>query len=123
MEHDTYLLTPIGTTNFRNTNQKFGIKDTDRLAHIFCIGKTGVGKSTLLSNMVISDIEKGKGLGVIDPQGDVAEYLLTHIPEHRKNDLIYFDPADLEQPIAFNSLHGVHPNYHHLVASGLVSVF
>jgi len=122
-EHDTHSLTLIGITNFRSTNQRFGIKDKDRLAHIFCIGKTGVGKSTLLSNMAISDIEKGKGLAVIDPHGDVAETLLKHIPAHRKHDLIYFNPSDLEHPIAFNPLHGVHPNYHHLVASGLVSVF
>src|ERR1043165_1173607 len=116
-------ITPIGITNYRSTNQRFGIKDKDRLAHIFCIGKTGVGKSTLLQNMATSDIEKGKGLAVIDPHGDVAETLLKRIPKHRKDDLIYFDPADLEHSIAFNPLHAVHPNFHHLVASGLVSVF
>ncbi len=121
--HDTNSLTPIGITNFRNTNQKFGIKDKDRLAHIFCIGKTGVGKSTLLKNMALSDIHKGKGLAVIDPHGDVADALLKNIPTHRKKDLIFFNPADLEHPIAFNPLHAVHPNYHHLVASGLVAVF
>jgi len=121
--YESDSLTHIGITNFRSTNIKFGIKDKDRLAHIFCIGKTGVGKSTLLKSMALSDIEKGKGLCVIDPHGDVAESLLAHIPEHRKRDLIYFNPADLEHPIAFNPLHGVHPNYHHLVASGLVSVF
>lgn len=120
---DPNSITPIGITNFRSTNQPFGIKDKDRLAHIFCIGKTGVGKSTLLQNMAISDIEKGKGLCVIDPHGDVAEYLLKQIPEYRKDDLIYFSPADLDNFITFNPLHGVHPNYHHLVASGLVSVF
>ena len=122
-EYDTHSITPIGVTNYRNMNQRFGIKDTDRLAHIFCIGKTGVGKSTLLMNMAISDIEKGKGLAVIDPHGDVAERLKNSVPEHRKHDLIYFNPADLASGIAFNPLHGVHPNYHHLVASGLVSVF
>jgi len=122
-EHDDYSITPIGITNFRSTNQRFGIKDMDRLAHIFCIGKTGVGKSTLLMNMATSDIEKGKGLCVIDPHGDVAETLLQRVPEHRKDDLIYFDPSDLEHPIAFNPLHGIHPTFHHLVASGLVSVF
>lgn len=122
-DYDSHSLTPIGITNFRNTNQPFGIKDRDRLAHIFCIGKTGVGKSTLLQNMAVSDINKGKGLCVIDPHGDVAEYLLKKIPEYRKQDLIYLDPADLDYIVAFNPLHGVHPNYHHLVASGLVSVF
>jgi len=124
MEHsyDTQSLTPIGITNYRNTNQRFYIKDADRLAHIFCIGKTGVGKSTLLTNMALSDIQKGKGLAVIDPHGDVAETLKSNIPIHRKQDLIYFDPS-VPNPVAFNPLHGVHPNYHHLVASGLVSVF
>ena len=82
--YDIHSLTPIGVTNFRNINQPCGIKDKDRLAHSVCIGKTGVGKSTLLQNMAVSDIEKGKGLAVIDPHGDVAEYLLTKIPEHRK---------------------------------------
>jgi hypothetical protein len=116
-------LTPIGITNYRNTNKKFGIKDNDRLGHIYCIGKTGVGKSTLLKNMAMSDIERGNGLAVIDPHGDVAEELLARIPEGRKKDLVYFNPADLEHPIAFNPLHAIHPNYHHLVASGLVSTF
>ena len=122
-DYETHQITPIGVTNYRNIIKPFGIKDKDRLGHIYCVGKTGVGKSTLLSNMAISDIEKGKGLAVIDPHGDVAENLLKNIPDHRKHDLIYFNPADLEHPIAFNPLHGVHPNYHHLVASGLVSVF
>lgn len=121
--YDTHSITAIGVTNYRNTNQRFGIKDKDRLAHIFCIGKTGVGKSTLLTNMALSDIHKGKGLAVIDPHGDVAEKLVASIPIHRKQDLIYFNPSDLAHPTAFNPLHEVHPNYHSLVASGLVSVF
>jgi hypothetical protein len=116
-------ITPIGITNFRNTNKKFGIKDNDRLGHIYCIGKTGVGKSTLLKNMALSDIERGLGCGIIDPHGDVSEEILRHIPEGRIKDVIYFDPADLNHPIVFNPLHGIHPNYHHLVASGLVSTF
>ncbi|PQJ11954.1 hypothetical protein CJD36_009180 [Flavipsychrobacter stenotrophus] len=116
-------ITPIGVTNYRNTNQKFGIKDKDRLQHIFCIGKTGVGKSTLLTNMALSDIMNGKGLAVIDPHGDVVETLKNNIPKHRTKDLIYFNPADNAHPITFNPLHAVHPQYHHLVASGLVSVF
>lgn len=116
-------VTPIGITNYRSTNIKFGIKDADRLQHIYVIGKSGTGKSTLLSNMATSDIRRGNGLCVIDPHGDIAEKLLRQIPEHRKKDLIYFNPADLSAPIAFNPLHAVHPNYHHLVASGLVSTF
>jgi hypothetical protein len=121
--HDTHSLTYIGITNYRSHNLRFGIRDKDRLAHVFCIGKTGTGKSTLLQNMALSDIEKGKGLCVIDPHGDVAENLVKNIPYHRKQDLIYFNPADLENCIAFNPLHGVNTQYHHLVASGLVLVF
>jgi hypothetical protein len=116
-------ITPIGVTNFRSTNQQFGIKDADRLGHIYVIGKTGVGKSTLLQNMAISDIERGNGLAVIDPHGDIAEGLLDYIPQHRINDVIYFDAADTANPIAYNPLHGVHPNHHHLVVSGLISTF
>lgn len=122
-DYDNDSITPIGITNYRSTNLKFGIKDKDRLCHMFVIGKTGVGKSTLLKSMALSDIEKGKGLCVIDPHGDVAETLKNNIPTHRKKDLIYLNPSDLASGIAFNPLHGVHPNYHHLVASGLVSVF
>lgn len=121
--HDSHSITYIGVTNFRSSNIRFGIKDKDRLAHIFCIGKTGVGKSTLLKRMAMSDIENGKGIAVIDPHGDVAEDLLKNIPKSRQKDLIYLNPSDLINPIAFNPLHAVHPNFHHLVASGLVSVF
>lgn len=120
MDFDT---TPIGTTNYRNTNHKFGIKDKDRLQHIYVIGKSGTGKSTLLENMAISDIDRGNGLCVIDPHGDIAKDILKHIPKGRIQDLIYFNATDLDKPIAFNPLKGIHPKYHHLVASGLVSTF
>ena len=116
-------ITPIGITNFRNTNQKFGIKDRDRLQHIYVIGKSGTGKSTLLENMAISDIERGNGLCIIDPHGDIAEDILKYIPKGRMKDLIYFNATDQDKPIAFNPFKGIHPKYHHLVASGLVSTF
>jgi hypothetical protein len=115
--------TPIGITNFRNTNRRFGIKDSDRLGHIYVIGKTGVGKSTLLSNMAMSDILRGKGLAVIDPHGDIAKTLVNSIPGSRRQDLVYIDPMNGNSPVAFNPLHAVSPAYHHLVASGLVSTF
>lgn len=120
-EHSS--ITPIGITNFRNRRQRFGIKDKDRLGHIYVIGKTGVGKSTLLENLVISDIERGNGLAVIDPHGDIALDILKYLPEARKNDLIYFNPKDTSDTIVFNPLHDIHPHYHHLVASGLVATF
>jgi len=116
-------ITPIGITNYRSTNQPFGIKDKDRLGHLYVIGKTGVGKSTLLKNMALSDIRRGNGLCIVDPHGDLCEGIVSQIPEQRKKDLIYFDATNLEHPIAFNPLKGVHPNYHHLVASGLVGTF
>lgn len=116
-------ITPIGLTNWRNQKQSFGIRDEDRLGHIYVIGKTGTGKSTLLINMAVSDIKKGKGLCVIDPHGDMAETLLHHIPEERINDVIYFNPRDEDFPVGFNPLKAVHPKYHHLAASGLVSTF
>jgi len=126
MNEDSYEhspITPIGITDWRNQKKPFGIKEKDRLGHMYVIGKTGTGKSTLLLNMAISDIANGNGLCVIDPHGDVAETLLNYIPKHRIVDVIYFNPADLEFPIAFNPLNGIHPNYHHLVASGLISTF
>jgi uncharacterized protein DUF87 len=115
--------TPIGIAQWRNVRRHFSIKDADRLGHIYVIGKTGVGKSTLLLNMAISDIQKGKGLCIIDPHGDIAEAVLNYVPQERINDVIYFNPKDIEYPIAFNPLKGVHPNHHHLVASGLISTF
>ena len=116
-------ITHFGITNWRNENKRFGIKDKDRLGHIYVIGKTGVGKSTLLLNMAVSDIQNGKGLCIIDPHGDIAESILDHIPKERLVDVIYFNPKDIWHPIAFNPLKAVHPNYHHLVASGLISTF
>lgn len=120
---DKYDITPIGVTNWRNENKPFGIKDKDRLNHIYVIGKSGTGKSTLLVNMALSDIRKGKGLAVIDPHGDVSKTLLQHIPEDRKQDVIYFNPGNPNHVIPFNPLKAVHPNYHHLVASGILSTF
>lgn len=116
-------ITPIGKTNWRNQNQIFGIKDIDRLGHIYAIGKTGTGKSTLLTNMAISDIERGNGLCIIDPHGELAENILNYIPESRIKDVIYFNATDIEFPIGFNPLHAVHPTNHNLVASSLISTF
>jgi hypothetical protein len=123
METENNHITPIGQINFRNDNRIFGIKSKDRLGHMYVIGKTGVGKSTLLQNMAISDIENDIGFCIIDPHGDIAENLLNYIPKDRIDDVIYFNPSDLEYPIAFNPLKNVHPHYHHLVASGLISTF
>jgi energy-coupling factor transporter ATP-binding protein EcfA2 len=114
-------ITPIGITNFRNQNQEFGIKDQDRLGHIYCVGKTGSGKSTLLLNMAISDIERGKGLGVIDPHGDLAEELLNHIPKERIQDVVYFNAGDTEYLISFNPLSNVKEQDRYFVTATIVT--
>lgn len=117
-------ITPIGYHNFRgNSDQKFGIKADDRRRHIYVVGKTGVGKSTLLENMAIADIESGKGIAFLDPHGESAEKLLDYVPEERLDDVIYFDPSDMEYPIAFNPMEQVGTEFRHLVASGIMGVF
>lgn len=110
-------------TNFRNRRRKFGIKTDDRRRHMYVLGKTGMGKTTMLENMIINDIVAGHGVGVVDPHGDTADKLLDYIPSNRINDVIYFNPADSEYPIAFNVLEAVNPLHKHLVAQGLMGVF
>lgn len=121
--HIANSITPIGITDFRNTAILFGIKPADRLRHIYVIGKTGVGKSTLLQNMAITDIEQGNGLCVIDPHGDVAENLLNYIPISRIDDVVHFNAADNECPIAFNPLYNIPDSRKHLVTSILIATF
>jgi hypothetical protein len=116
-------ITYLGNTNFRNNKRKFGIKTDDRRRHVYIVGKTGVGKSTLLENMIIGDILDGKGLAFLDPHGDSAEKILDFIPEERMDDVIYIDPSDTAFPIAFNPLEQVSSEFRHLVASGIMGVF
>ena len=113
----------FGITNFRNTQKKFGIKLDDRRRHFYSVGKTGMGKTEMLKNMAIQDIQGGNGMGFIDPHGEAAEELLHFVPSSRVNDVIYFNPADTDYPIAFNVMEKVDPEHRHLVASGLMSVF
>lgn len=114
-------ITVVGQTNFRHHRRPFGIYTDDRRRHVYVIGKTGVGKTTLLENMIIQDVKMGRGLALVDPHGDVAEKILDIIPPERINDVVYFDPADVDFPVAFNPLESVDPQYKYLVASGLVS--
>lgn len=110
-------------TNFRNQERVFGIKTDDRRRHIYVVGKTGMGKTNLLENMVVQDIRNGKGVCYIDPHGDTAEKLIKAIPSNRINDVVYLNPADQNFPLAFNVMEAVDPEYRHLVASGLIGVF
>ena len=113
----------FGASNFRNQNRKFGIKLDDRRRHMYVVGKTGMGKTTILENMVLNDIYAGHGVGLVDPHGDFAEKIIDFIPPHRINDVIYFNPADINFPIGFNILETIRPEQKHLVASGLMGVF
>ncbi len=116
-------ITIFAETTFRNQFRKFGIKADDRRRHMYLVGKTGMGKSTLLENMVVEDIRAGRGVALVDPHGDLAEKIMEYIPSNRVNDVIYFNPADIEYPIAFNVVEQVEPHLRHLVASGLIGVF
>ncbi|MEK7130655.1 MAG: type IV secretion system DNA-binding domain-containing protein [Patescibacteria group bacterium] len=114
---------PFAETNYRGVRRKFGIKKDDRRRHMYLVGKTGMGKSTVMENMIIEDIRAGHGVGVIDPHGDLVEKILDFIPANRINDIIYVNPADMDWPIAFNVLESVDEKHKHLVASGLMGVF
>lgn len=116
-------LTNMGVTNFRGSEEVFGIKIPDRRRHIYVIGKSGVGKSTLLQNMTLDDIKEGRGVGVVDPHGDYIDYVLERIPEKRIEDVILFDPSDRDFPVGFNILDVPNPKYKVIAASGVVSVF
>ena len=113
----------FGETTFRNEKKKFGVKTDDRRRHIYVVGKTGMGKTVMLENMAIQDIQSGHGVGFIDPHGEAAERLLDFVPSERINDVVYFNPADLEFPIGFNILEKIGSDQRHLVASGLMGVF
>jgi hypothetical protein len=116
-------VTYFAKTNFRNSMTKFGIKTDDRRRHVYVIGKTGMGKTTLLENFILSDIYAGHGCCYVDPHGDTAEKLIDYIPSWRINDVVYFNPADVDFPIGFNILEAVSERHKHLVASGMMGVF
>ncbi|HEU0081168.1 MAG TPA: type IV secretion system DNA-binding domain-containing protein [Candidatus Paceibacterota bacterium] len=116
-------VTYFGETDSRGKRVKFGIKAKDRTRHFYVIGKTGMGKSNLLENMAIQDIQGGEGVCFIDPHGSAAEKLLDYVPESRIKDVVYFAPFDVDHPIAFNVMEDVGYDKRHLVVSGLMSTF
>ena len=116
-------VTYFGQTDYRSQRVKFGIKEKDRAKHMYVIGKTGMGKSTMLENLAAQDIMNGEGMCFIDPHGGSAEALLEYIPEHRINDVIYFAPFDQENPIAFNVMEDIGRDKRSLVAAGLMGAF
>lgn len=120
---DENRITYFAEADYRNQSTRFGIKAIDRTRHVYVIGKTGMGKSTVLENMAIQDIQNGEGIAFIDPHGGTAEKLLDYVPEDRVKDVIYFAPFDTNYPISFNIMEDVGADKRHLVASGLMSAF
>lgn len=113
----------LGVAAFRERRQRFGIRPEDRRRHVAVVGKTGMGKSTLLRHLIASDIAAGRGAGLIDPHGDLCEAIVAAVPSYRTNDVILFDAGDTAFPLAFNVLSCTRPDQRHLVAEGVVSAF
>ena len=116
-------ITYFAQTNSRGKEAAFGIRRQDRERHMYIIGKTGMGKSTMLENMAIQDIRNGEGMAFLDPHGSTADRIMEYVPAHRVKDVVYFAPFDLEHPIAFNIMEDVGYDKRHLVVSGLLSAF
>jgi hypothetical protein len=113
----------FAATEFKNKETVFGIKSNDRRKHMYIIGKTGTGKSTLIANMAINDMRNRRGFCIIDPHGDLCETLLDYIPSYRINDVIYLDPSDRDRSFALNPLEVSEPHQRELVVSGIVAIF
>lgn len=113
----------LGKSCFRGQQKSFGIRPVDRLRHLALLGKTGMGKTTLLRQLVESDLKQAKGLCLIDPHGDLVEEVLNAVPSYRTNDTILFDAADALHPMAFNLLDCPRPEQKPLVVSGIIGAF
>lgn len=122
-EEEKIKINFFARTQFKNSDAVFGIKQEDRRKHMYIIGKTGTGKSTLIANMAVSDMKNKHGLAVIDPHGDLCNILLDYVPSHRINDIAYLDPSDTDHPFHLNPLEVKNPAHKELVASGIVSIF
>ena len=110
-------------TEFRNKPATFGIKKDDRRKHVYVVGKTGTGKSTMIANLVVGDMKNREGVAVVDPHGDLIDIILDYVPSHRINDVAYLDPSDSEHPFHLNPLEVKNEAFRELVASGIVSIF
>jgi hypothetical protein len=113
----------FGITNYHNNFEVFGIKRSDRRRHLYVVGKSGSGKSKLLELLIKNDIEEGKGIGVLDPHGDLVDNIMKFVPKDRIGDVVYFDPADVDYPISFNPLENVDEEYKMQVTLGFIQIF
>lgn len=112
--------TIIGRTAWRDRRRPFGIRRADRRAHVYAIGKTGTGKSTLLATMLREDLRNGEGAALLDPHGDLVDQIVASVPKERERDLIFFDVADDERPLTFNPLEQVPATKRSMAASGML---
>ncbi|MCJ7826505.1 ATP-binding protein [Patescibacteria group bacterium] len=122
-EEEKKLINFFARTEFKNKIATFGIGKVDRRKHLYIIGKTGTGKSTMIANMAINDMRNGEGVAVIDPHGDLSNALLDFIPSNRINDVAYLDPSDTQHPFHLNPLEIENVVQREIVASGIVSIF
>ena len=116
-------VTRFARVDFRGDDRVFGIKDEDRFLHVYVIGKTGTGKSTLLENMALQDLERGNGFALIDPHGDLVARIAARVLESRRQDIVYLDATDPSQPFGYNPLRHVREDRIALAASGMMDVF
>lgn len=110
----------FGQTNFRNHNQRFGLKQSDRLLHTYIIGKTGVGKSTLIQTLIMQDIYNNRGACLLDPHGDLALKVFTNVPESKRENIVYLDITNNEVPFRYNPLKRVSYEKRSLIASSIL---
>ena len=117
--------TLLGETVYRGERKKVYLPDEDRRRHLYVIGQTGTGKSTLLVNAILSDVMRGKGVAVIDPHGDLVEHVAGFIPEERRRDVIFFDPGALDRPLGMNMLEyrKEHPEEKTFIVNEMMSIF
>jgi hypothetical protein len=120
VHHEDDAVAYIGMRKQWGGDEPFGLLPADRRQHVYCVGKSGTGKTTLIKNLILQDIELGRGVGVLDPHGDLAEALIDAVPPWRTDDVVYFNPADLEHPIGFNLFQNVPPERRYRIASGVV---
>ncbi len=113
----------LGHIPYRGNDYEVKLKDADRRRHLYVVGKSGGGKSVFIENLAVQDIENGHGVAVVDPHGDFAEYVLAHIPKHRADDVVVFDPSDTERPIGLNMLEAKTKDQKDFAVQEMIGIF